>query len=269
MANQTELDEELAAGLKAAKSKRCYFALVMKGGADGTLVVAKAKVPPAAIAEAKKKSGGSVVSQGICFYEDGKYIFEIAKEPPATMARAIKSIAKRDAEMTINVDCRMGTDAELADSNGADGAATTPPLAQATTAPAKAGFSTADFNKSRASWDAAKKKIHGDMEKLSAAIRADLPEDPDLGKELVEYIDGMLTSLDKNLDGALDAVVKAGTDADRQSAKDAALGVIDRYQKTVAINPGVKQVQRNPMMPISILTPLNATLDVIKRYLNA
>jgi hypothetical protein len=269
MASQTDFDEELAAGLKAAKSKRCCFALVMKGGADGALIVAKAKVPPAAIAEAKKKSGGSAVSQGICFYEDGKYIFELAKEPPATMARLIKTIAKRDAEMTINVECRMGTDAELADANGTDGAAATPPVAAATTTPAKAGFSTADFNKSRLSWDAAKKKIHGDMEKLNTAIRADLPEDATLGKELVEYIDEMLTSVDKNLEGALDSVVKAGTDADRQSAKAAALGVIDRYQKTVAINPGVKQVQRNPVMPINILTPLNATLDVIKRYLNA
>jgi hypothetical protein len=269
MASQTDFDEELAAGLKAAKSKRCCFALVMKGGADGALIVAKTKVPPAAIAEAKKKSGGSAVSQGTCFYEDGKYIFELAKEPPATMARLIKTIAKRDTEMTINVECRKGNDADLADADGTDGAATPPPVVAATTATAKAGFSTADFNKSRLSWDAAKKKIHGDMEKLNAAIRADLPEDATLGKELVEYIDEMLASLDKNLEGALDSVVKAGTDADRQSAKAAALGVIDRYQKTVAINPGVKQVQRNPMMPINIMTPLNATLDVIKRYLNA
>ena len=36
MASQTDFDEELAAGLKAAKSKRCSFALVMKGGAGKT-----------------------------------------------------------------------------------------------------------------------------------------------------------------------------------------------------------------------------------------
>ena len=34
-----ELDAELAAGLKQAKGKRMYFAVVVKGGADGALIV--------------------------------------------------------------------------------------------------------------------------------------------------------------------------------------------------------------------------------------
>ena len=112
MAKQ-ELDQELVEGLKAAKSKRCYFALVVKGGADGALVVSKTKIPPAAIAAAKKKSGGSAVVQGMVRYEDGIYVFETAKDPPATMDRLVKTIAKRDAGMTINVNCRKGSDPEL------------------------------------------------------------------------------------------------------------------------------------------------------------
>ncbi len=268
MANGTELDEELASGLKAAKSKRCYFALVMKGGADGALLVTKTAVPPNDIAAAKKKSGGSAVLKGFCFYEDGSYIFEISKVPPAPMARVIKTIAKRDAGMTINVECRMSSDPELASAE-AYGAATAKPDAANPTGAAKPSFSAADFNRSRASWDAAKKKIHGDMEKLNSSIRVELPDDPELGVVLVEYIDEMLTALDKNLESALDGVVKAGTDPARKAAKDSALAVIDRYQKTVAINPGVKQVEKNPLLPLNIMTPLNATLEVIKRYLNA
>ena len=240
----------------------------MKGGTDGALVVSKTKIPPVLITAAKKKSGGSALMQGMCFYEDGKYVFEIAKVPAPTMGPAIKTIVKRDAEMTINVVCRMGTDPELA-KIGADGAGTATKPSETAKTDDKPGFAEADFKKSQASWAAAKNKIHGDMEKLNKTIRAELPEDPELGKDLVEYIDDMLTTLDKSLESALDAVVKAGADADRQAAKTAALGVIDRYQKTVAINPGVKQVEKNPMMPISILTPLNATLEVIKRYLNA
>jgi hypothetical protein len=266
MASGTELDEELAAGLKAAKSKRCCFALVMKGGADGALLVTKTAVPPNDIAAAKKKSGGSAVLKGFCFYADGTYIFEISKLPPAPMARVIKTIAKRDAGMTINVDCRMSSDPELAAADAASAATATP---AAKDVPATAGFSAADFNRSRASWDAAKKKIHGDMEKLNATIRLELPDDPELGNVLIEYIDEMLTALDKNLESALDRVVKAGTDPARKTAKDGALAVIDRYQKTVAINPGVKQVEKNPLLPLNIMTPLNATLEMIKRYLNA
>ena len=56
-----EIDEELVTGLKAAKSKRMSFAVVLKGGSDGALIVSKQKIPPTAIAEAKKESGGSAV----------------------------------------------------------------------------------------------------------------------------------------------------------------------------------------------------------------
>ena len=108
-----ELDEELADGLKAAKSKRAYFVLVLKGGSDGALIVSKTKVAPTAIAEAKKKSGGSAVVKGFCKYEDGKYVFETAKIPPATAAQVVKTIAKRDAEQSIHAEFRLSNDPEL------------------------------------------------------------------------------------------------------------------------------------------------------------
>jgi hypothetical protein len=113
MAKTAELDKDLVDGLKAAKSKRAYFALVLKGGSDGALILSKTKVPPAAIAEAKKKSGGSAVLKGFCQYEDGKYIFETAKEAPATAAQAVKVIVKRDAGMAVHAEFRVSTDPEL------------------------------------------------------------------------------------------------------------------------------------------------------------
>ena len=155
----------------------------MKGGADGALLVTKTAVPPNDIAAAKKKSGGSAVLKGFCFYEDGSYIFEISKVPPAPMARVIKTIAKRDAGMTINVDCRMSSDPELAAAE-ANGAATAKPDAANPTGAAKPSFSAADFNRSRASWDAAKKKIHGDMEKLNSTIRVELPGRSGVGRRI-------------------------------------------------------------------------------------
>ena len=165
-------------------------------------------------------------------------------------------------ELTVKASFRQSTDPELLADEG-DAPATS---AQAPSAGQKE-FSTVELAKSRASWAAAKKKIHSDIEKLGAAIRAEIPDEADLGVELVTYVDDMLSSLDKDFESALDAVARAGTDPDRQAARTSALGVLDRYQKTVAINPGVKQVEKNPFLPLSILTPLNATLDVIKRYL--
>ena len=59
-------DEALAAAIKAAKGKPMYFAFIPKGTADGKLIVAKAKIPPAVIAAAKKELGGGTPVTGKC-----------------------------------------------------------------------------------------------------------------------------------------------------------------------------------------------------------
>src|SRR6266403_104858 len=121
MGKVQEIDEELVTGLKAAKSKRMSFAVVLKGGSDGALIVSKQKIPPTAIAEAKKLSGGSAVIKGACFFEEGKYIFEVAKQPPATLANALKLIARRDSGLSIQPECRVGTDPDLKDEEETSG----------------------------------------------------------------------------------------------------------------------------------------------------
>lgn len=118
MAKAAELDKNLVDGLKAAKSKRAYFALVLKGSNDGALIISKTKVPPADIAAAKKQSGGAAVLKGFCQNEEGRYFFETAKEAPATAAQAVKIIAKRDAGMAIIAEFRVSTDPELLADDG-------------------------------------------------------------------------------------------------------------------------------------------------------
>lgn len=131
MAKSGELNAELAAGLKSAKTKRAYFALVLKGGKDGVLIVSKTKVPPAAIGEAKKESGGSAVLKGLCKFEDGTYIFETAKAVGPNVAQAVKIIAKRDAGITLKAQFRVSGDAEL-ESEEAEESESTPPVAPPT-----------------------------------------------------------------------------------------------------------------------------------------
>jgi hypothetical protein len=118
------LDSELATNIKAAKTKRMHFAFVAKGGGDGALVLAKGKVPPALITVAKKKSGGTQVIQGACFGEDGKIVFEMAHEPPATMEAALKKVIQRDAGISQHCICRRGTNPDLVEGN-----VTEPPVA--------------------------------------------------------------------------------------------------------------------------------------------
>ncbi len=134
----TDIDSELAANVKIAKTKRMHFAFVAKGSSDGALVLAKSKVPPALITDAKKKSGGTQVFKGACFGEEGKLVFEMAKDPPATLATALKKVIQRDASVSIPCICRIGTDPDLAD----DAAATTPAATTPTPATSAAATTT-------------------------------------------------------------------------------------------------------------------------------
>jgi hypothetical protein len=270
MAEKAELDEDLAGGLKQAKSRRMLFVLVMKGGADGALIVSKMKVPPAAIADAKKRCGGSSALKGACFVEDGKYVFELAKEPPATMPQAVKLIAKRDAGLTINAICRRGDSPDLIDESDQ-------PAAQAATAPqpqaspavqgasaAKKGFSPVEFAKWRLNWEAARKKVLGDMLALHKAISSEFKEDEDLGKALAQAVNELLEQLNSDLDDALNAIINGKDDAARETARANAVGVIGGFKSKLASEPLVKQVEVNKFMPLSIQAPVSAALKALE-----
>ena len=87
-----------------------FFALVVKGGSSGALVVTKEKVPAAAIADAKQKSGGTAVIKGRCFGEDGKLVFETPKVPAPNWEKIVKQLAKDEAGLMIHPEFRLGAD---------------------------------------------------------------------------------------------------------------------------------------------------------------
>lgn len=107
MPGDKAIDEDLLTKLHMAKTKELAFALVMKGGADGALLLERNKIPPVLINVAKKKTGGTAVLQGRCFFEDGKYIFAMEKIPPATAVAVVKKVVKRDSGLTIHAEFRF------------------------------------------------------------------------------------------------------------------------------------------------------------------
>jgi len=130
------LDTELVTALKAAKTRPMFFALIPKG-AGGKLLVDKKKIPAAEIAQAKKQCGGSTIYQGKCHgEEDGAtLVFEVAKEPPDTLAAATKKIIKEDAglifkvvEFRVNVEAENESAEAESQETGAPTAASTPPV---------------------------------------------------------------------------------------------------------------------------------------------
>ncbi len=130
-------DSELAVNVKAAKNRRMHFAFVAAGGSDGALVLSKTEIPPVLITAAKKKSGGTQVVKGMCFGEDRTLVFEMTKEPPATMAATLKKVIHRDANLVQHCECRVGTNPDLAERGEAVAPATAAPTGKpaATTTP--------------------------------------------------------------------------------------------------------------------------------------
>lgn len=101
-----EIDKDLAANLRNAKTKHMHFAFVVKGSNDGALVVEKGKVDPDAITEAKEKCGGTQVVKGTCFGADGQLVFETDGNAPNGMDGALEKVIFRDAGVKHACICR-------------------------------------------------------------------------------------------------------------------------------------------------------------------
>jgi hypothetical protein len=123
-------DADLLVALKQAKLKKMFFAFVHKG-ADGKLLVAKKKILPKEIAEAKKEMGGGTPVTGKCFGEGGTMVFQVAKPATSALASVVKKVAKRETGLTIDPEFRLAADAdaEEPEDNGAPAAGTAAPAA--------------------------------------------------------------------------------------------------------------------------------------------
>ncbi len=101
-------DMELYSGLKRARTQPMFFALVVRSASVGKMLISKMKVKPSDISEAKKALGGGRVLGGRCLYQNGSHHFILKQEPPATLARLIKRMAKEQAGIIIKPFCRGG-----------------------------------------------------------------------------------------------------------------------------------------------------------------
>jgi hypothetical protein len=262
MSNET--DDELEANLKAAKTKRMYFALVMKGGADGALVIEKTKVPATAIAAAKKKSGGSAVLTGFVFYENGQYVFEVGRVPPATAANVIKTIAKRDGNQSIHPLVRLGTDPELQEITASATGGTPQPQPGNNGGPQKP-FGDAERKFCDNTWAQATAKIRGDLKSLSSRIAAEVDGEADLGPEIEAYVNDKLAHFETSLHLALDHV-EAVNDGEREKARQEAVATIDGLQREMQEDKAITTLwEKNPFGAINVSPVLKATFNAIKK----
>jgi hypothetical protein len=104
-----EIDGKLAAALKQARKTPMNFAFVAKAS-GGKLVLSKKRLTAAEVSETKKAAGGGTVFRGRCVGEEGKLVFELAKEPPATLSKQLKTVVTKDGGLTLKVEARKAPD---------------------------------------------------------------------------------------------------------------------------------------------------------------
>lgn len=98
-------DKKLFAGLKRARTQPMFFAVVVRNAREGKLLISKSRIRPSDVSAAKKSLGGGRALLGQCRYQSGSYHFVLKKEPPMTLARMIKRIAKEQAGLLIKPVC--------------------------------------------------------------------------------------------------------------------------------------------------------------------
>ena len=157
-----ELD--LAAAIKMAKSKKMRFAFVLKGS-DGKLILAKGKIPPKQIAEARSEMGGGTLVTGKCTGPLNNLVFQVVKLAPSTLAAVLKKVVKNEAGLTIAPDVQLAADADTEEpEDGADAAAGAAPAAPAEAAPPPIPALNLG------PWQAARQNAINDLKALAAKV---------------------------------------------------------------------------------------------------
>lgn len=270
MGENSGTDKDLASALKAAKTKRMFFAMVAKGGSDGCLIVSKTKVPASQIAEAKKKSGGTAVIRGVVYGQDGQLVFETAGEAPATAEKLAKKLAKESAGMSINPVFQVNeslADEEGGEDEGAEGNETASGESgdQVASKPA----SVVAYTKARLSWNDATQAVYNDLDQLSSKLGDEFPDEEEMMSRVVQAIVTFLEQFEVQLNEALDDALNATDDTARQAEHKKVIDIVEQYRKFVAVDPLVKQIKANPFVSIDLQAHLDKSLNTIRTQLLA
>ena len=208
---------------------------------------------------------------------------KFARRAPVRIAFADESgeDASKGADQTQVADAPAdGDEPDTADAASADGHDTTWSSDGSSTQSASADQSTDDgqaqsapgpqavqrYRKSRAVWQATRAKIDADIKKLSDTILS-LDHGGALGdgleQDFLKTIDPILSTLDTSLADLLSTAEKAGSQDEASQALDQARTTIGLYQTFVNSSDTIKELDKNPFIPMAVAKTLNASLQVL------
>jgi hypothetical protein len=188
-----EIDKELVTAVKSARGgKPMQFAFVPKGQ-EGKLLVAK-KVTAKQVDGLKKEVGATVAFRGRCVGVDGVLVFELVKDPPATLMAQLKKRLKEDAGLTVPLEVRVAADAEaeVPEGDGDGGVPAASPTPTAPGAPPPAPDAVADWKAKLAEWSPAIKASIASKHPKADQIQKFLQDAAGLAKPGGDYVAAIL-----------------------------------------------------------------------------
>ncbi len=128
---------------------------------------------------------------------------------------------------------------------------------------------TVDFAKCRLAWDATKKRVHADLQKLESAILAEYQNSPAVNelKASIRKLDLVLESFAEDLSDMLDKALNATDPAERTKHHNNAATTVDKFLAHATNDAFINQLHTNPFVPIEIKTTLTATLGALIKKL--
>ncbi len=233
--------------LKHVKAKRQNFILFIDGK-ETRLLIAPTALPTDLVQSAKNEAGGREV-KGVCALEDNqKLVFFTKAEPKDAWQLKVSKLVKAE-HYTHPIEFRQLNADEAEEVTAASG-------------------SKVAYAKLRLAWDAARKHVHADLQKLEQAILDEYKGDaelPDVQKK-VRKLDEILETFSADLGDQLDLVYTAETDDDRAVRKESALEIIDDYVDALD-DEFIDDIETNPFVTVTVRKTLSDTLRALKAQL--
>ena len=144
--------------------------------------------------------------------------------------------------------------------------AATPPAAPVSAAPP---VGKVDYAKCRLAWEAARKKVQSELQKLEQTILDEYREASGFAEisARVRKLDTVLAGFDEDLSGTLDKAFVEPDAAQRRLYHQAAAGQIRKFLDRAANDPFIAELETNPFVPITAQATLVNTLATLAKLI--
>lgn len=152
---------------------------------------------------------------------------------------------------------------------GAAPAAGASQAAAAAPAPAAKPGGAVDYARCRLAWEAARKKVHGELQSLERLVLDHYRQSSAIGELTVKIrrLDTVLSGFEEDLDDLLDAALNTDSAERKRELHAEAARVVRKFLARAQSDPVIQLLETNPFQPVSVKATLVSTLDVLTRRL--